>query len=366
MSAFFGVQHERVAMGTPYKVHYGYLSTPAAAFSEEWQTSPRFFVETISASARLDLTHHGVRVATIAEYYEQAFLDSIPEDVSHWLSHYKIDQDSSLSLDITMVLNREFWLLSDETSNARLVVAGATATSANRSTKSVFWVEPGNIDQAKNWALAMRNQRHGTNETTHHAGPGFCISTPSELLSIVVWGSADRLPYNRGQCQNMVRDAMNKISAWDSYVEPTTEGFIRHLREKKDTIMPHTESPLTSKATDSSPLMDITDATELQCFVLAEIVRRDMGPTISMDALHLVFKGCLLPFSSFTKALLEETPEDLLRDLRLWMYLRFVGHHKTSSADLTPNDARALAEAISQPDWKENLHDPLSLGYLPY
>lgn len=366
MSVCFGVQHERVARDTPYKIHYGYLSTPAVAFSEEWQTSPCFFVEAISASARLDLTHNGVRVATVAEYYEQAFLDSVPESVSPWLSHYKIDQDSSLSLEITIVLNREFWLLSDETANAQLVMAGATAASPNRSTKSVFWVEAGNIEQAKHWALALRNQLPASNEKTHHAGPGFCISTPSELLSIVVWESVDKLPYDRVQCQNMVRDAMSKISTWQRYSEPTTDGFIRHLRENKDTMLPYDEPPRVDNAAESVPLVDITDATELQCFVLAEIIRRDMGPTISMGSLKLIFEGCLLPFASFTKTLLENPPEILLRELRLWMYLRFVGVHKTPSEELTKDDARALAHAISRPDWSGKLHDPLSLGYLPY
>lgn len=364
MSAFFGVNHERVAAGTPYKVHSGAISTPKHPFSEQWRTERKTFIEVISASTQLRLTHNGMQVAAIAEYEEQTFLDSIPQDVSSWLTHYRIISDSSLSLEVNVILKREFWLLSDDTPNARLIQAGATDADPKRPIQVVYWVDPQYPEQAQNWASAMRKTL-SPSDLRPHDNPGFCISSPSELLSIVVWRSIDQQPYDQALCQANARNALEQHSLWAWHTGTTTDVFTQQIlaEDGKRSIC---EAPPSISVASSSRLMDINEATESQCFILAEVVRRDLGPTISLPSLRLIFKGCLLPYTSFTKELLAKTPDDLLDDIRLWMYLRFVGLPKKSASTLTQKDARALAEAISKDNWRDALYDPLSLGYLPY
>lgn len=90
---------------------------------------------------------------------------------------------------------------------------------------------------------------------------------------------------------------------------------------------------------------------------------------VSFDTL---FNGYYLPMERFKFWPDSDIPSGVEKDIRLWLFIRFLGRKPKLNilgefdAEEAKPFAKAFINATKDENWKEKLYDPLDNGYLPY
>lgn len=86
----------------------------------------------------------------------------------------------------------------------------------------------------------------------------------------------------------------------------------------------------------------------------------------------ILFSGYYLPIERFRHWPECIIPNDVERDIRLWLFLRFLGRKPKLNiiGEFDAQEAKPFSEAFIRATknerWADELHDPLEKGYLPY
>lgn len=120
---------------------------------------------------------------------------------------------------------------------------------------------------------------------------------------------------------------------------------------------------------ESVTLDYVKDASTAAQEGLIRYLEHHLGPRFSSSALLYAFEGCVLPMARFvTYAEGDYLPKSLCDDIDIWLFMRMVGRQPKRNIlrEIDAIEAPIFASALTDPNWRNKVHDPLAIGYLPY
>jgi len=98
----------------------------------------------------------------------------------------------------------------------------------------------------------------------------------------------------------------------------------------------------------------------------------ELNIRLSEESFDVLFTDYLLPIERFKLWPENEIPCSVGKDIRLWLFIRFLGRKPKLNVlgEFEAEEAKPFAEAFinatKNENWKEKLYNPLDNGYLPY
>ncbi len=116
-------------------------------------------------------------------------------------------------------------------------------------------------------------------------------------------------------------------------------------------------------ATGSSPLLKDK---------VRHYLSEELNIKLSETSFDILFSGYYLPIERFRNWPECIIPNDIERDIRLWLFIRFLGRKPKLNiiGEFDAQEAKPFSEAFisatKNEQWADELYDPLENGYLPY
>lgn len=98
----------------------------------------------------------------------------------------------------------------------------------------------------------------------------------------------------------------------------------------------------------------------------------ELNIQLSETSFDILFSGYYLPIERFRYWPESLIPNDVEQDIRLWLFIRFLGRKPKINiiGEFDAQEAKPFSEAFisatKNERWADSLYDPLENGYLPY
>lgn len=246
--SFFGLNDERITKNTPFKIFNAEITTLAHAplsNKRQWLKTPLTLLETLSLSATLSLSHQGVLIKSLCSYCERELGDalfSLEESVTQNLLHYKITEQSSLSLDVHIQLEKQYHIINPAYTPSNNTPPFLTFTHhKTRSTISdqCFLVDPLTPDRTERYyELAYLSKLTDEQKKVVEAGPGVLLNRPKEFSPFLIWQSIQQHTYNPAALKmKAIEMVLNGYPSFSLYPSHDTKDLVELYRNaQKDTM----------------------------------------------------------------------------------------------------------------------------------
>jgi|TARA_B110000196_G_scaffold315602_1_gene325506 hypothetical protein len=121
--------------------------------------------------------------------------------------------------------------------------------------------------------------------------------------------------------------------------------------------------------------LTLESATDNSPFLKAKVrsyLSEELNIKLSETSFDILFSGYYLPIERFRHWPECIIPNDIEHDIRLWLFLRFLGRKPklNTIGEFDAQEAKPFSEAFihatKNEQWANLLYDPLENGYLPY
>ena len=219
MSVIFGGSEQRIVKHTPYRIFMATLNhEQRQPFSSKtsWATTRHPLIEALDISLSFSLSHHGAHIKNIHSLHTYSLFDIFPDaqEIEELLTRFNITPGSTLSLDVTVELTKQYYLPDLKRSKPALLTF-SSQQGPDTITEPYYWVSDDTPEQtAKYFELchlpSMKNLS-AEQDAIFAAGPGIRLggSCNSDYAG-VFWRSISGEAYEQSTLQEKLRVLLNE------------------------------------------------------------------------------------------------------------------------------------------------------------
>lgn len=242
MSVIFGITKKNIIKHTPYRFVDATLAhTEKRPFCSEaeWLHHRKLLIDMLEIGVDFGLSHHGAMIKMLYGKHTYSFFDIIPEanEINEILSRYKIDQDSTLCLDVIITIRQGFYIPNTNEKSDHPLLKFSNRAGSDSIEKTYYMVPNNDTDKARRYFELSDNMPFSADPSEEEksildAGPGVRINDDEkEVFSRPVWQSTQGKPYNKGELQeDLKRIIADEFSEYSLHQTVEPRGIIEHYR----------------------------------------------------------------------------------------------------------------------------------------